>query len=299
MEDQSGKLIDGTARARHWRGARPRSADEDGIETRSEAPKSIASSLLVPAEMLDPVVPPRSPADGLVSVTSEAPGHVNPFLAPEAFTTGNGRTAGRRTGPWGRAARRWLPPAGNGRRQSRSTVAIALGLAAVAAAAIVIPGWGESGSSRGVLAESIGASGPLGVIEQASARPFASNPFREIKSTSPSRSKDSARTGPHRSHADASRTRRAVRRPMIRAGSQRRHDMVIADEHTSTASPVTRVVTPQVETAPSQTSTATPPPSPVSEHSSNSGAGAQPAANSRRPAFGSNGLLGPGSSPDS
>ena len=61
MDEESGKVIDGTARARHWRGSQPRSITEaDGPVVHSEAPKSIASSLLVPSAMLeDELRPPR------------------------------------------------------------------------------------------------------------------------------------------------------------------------------------------------------------------------------------------------
>jgi hypothetical protein len=103
MDDQQGKLIDGTARARQWRRSRPKSrAAADGTEVRSDAPKSIAASLLVPAEMLEPGAPPTSsgapaPRDCHSVLTTESPSllvpedhlraadHVNPFLAPERF----------------------------------------------------------------------------------------------------------------------------------------------------------------------------------------------------------------------
>src|SRR5260370_41714785 len=63
MDEEQGKVIDGTARARQWRGSRPKSsADTDGTEAHSDAPKGIAASLLVPAEML--AGPPTPPASG-------------------------------------------------------------------------------------------------------------------------------------------------------------------------------------------------------------------------------------------
>jgi hypothetical protein len=53
MEDQQGNVIDGTARARQWRGSKPKGRPApESAETRSDAPKSFAGSLLVPAEML-------------------------------------------------------------------------------------------------------------------------------------------------------------------------------------------------------------------------------------------------------
>jgi hypothetical protein len=57
MDDQHGNVIDGTERARQWRRSRPKSrATDDPTETRADAPKSIAGSLLVPAEMLSSAV---------------------------------------------------------------------------------------------------------------------------------------------------------------------------------------------------------------------------------------------------
>ena len=60
MDDQHGKIIDGTARTPGWRGVRAASPDWAGDgEPRSEAPKSMAESLLVPAELIDPAAPAR------------------------------------------------------------------------------------------------------------------------------------------------------------------------------------------------------------------------------------------------
>ena len=98
MDDQPGNVIDGTARARHWSRPRPKTTtDGDGAEVRADAPKSIAASLLVPADML----PTGSPADRYqdVGAAAQPPGpgaavadavpaedtaHQNPFLVPEA-----------------------------------------------------------------------------------------------------------------------------------------------------------------------------------------------------------------------
>ena len=53
MDDQQGHVIDGTARARQWRRSKPKTGSApDAPETRSDAPKSFAGSLLVPADML-------------------------------------------------------------------------------------------------------------------------------------------------------------------------------------------------------------------------------------------------------
>ena len=119
MDDQPRNIIDGTARAGHWSRPRPNTArtDGDGAQARADAPKSIAASLLVPAEML----PVASPVDGRPNgdqdggadpeppgsaaalgdgLASEDTARQNPFLAPEAgggSAAGSGRPAGRRS----------------------------------------------------------------------------------------------------------------------------------------------------------------------------------------------------------
>ncbi len=101
MDDQQGNVIDGTERARQWRRSRSnaRAGEEDG-EPRSDAPKSIASSLLVPADMVHDAIAPTvgdrsSPGEEIgpddesadrASVPSggatlEGEEHRNPFLA--------------------------------------------------------------------------------------------------------------------------------------------------------------------------------------------------------------------------
>src|SRR5581483_72444 len=95
MDEESGKVIDGTARARHWRRSQPKStAQADSAENHFEAPKSIAASLLVPPAMLDGEQPPPlayEPANGNgggssppLDRTSPAAGHRNLFLSPDA-----------------------------------------------------------------------------------------------------------------------------------------------------------------------------------------------------------------------
>jgi hypothetical protein len=102
MDDQQGHVIDGTARARQWRRSKPKAGSgPDAPETRSDAPKSFAGSLLVPADMLPAAVAPDerlsenqqgraaapSPpadADPGARATAENGVHQNPFLVPEA-----------------------------------------------------------------------------------------------------------------------------------------------------------------------------------------------------------------------
>ncbi len=100
MDDLQGNVIDGTARARQWRLARSKArAESDGAEARSDAPKSIAGSLLVPADMLSMGVPdddagggaqsdatavPTSPDVAVTHAPQNGAAHQNPFLVPDA-----------------------------------------------------------------------------------------------------------------------------------------------------------------------------------------------------------------------
>ena len=101
MEREPENVIDGTARAHQWRRSRSQMVDAgpDGSQVRSDAPKSIAGSLLVPVELLTdaPAHPPQTPTR--VGVAAESGGggagghrdasaaqttHENPFLLPAA-----------------------------------------------------------------------------------------------------------------------------------------------------------------------------------------------------------------------
>jgi len=95
MDEQPGKVIDGTARARHWRRSQPKSAAErDGSQQHSEAPKSIASSLLVPPTMPDgelasplnyePATDNGAGSSPAMDGTKPDRGHRNIFLSPDA-----------------------------------------------------------------------------------------------------------------------------------------------------------------------------------------------------------------------
>lgn len=122
MDDQQGNLIDGTARARQWRRSRSKAggAGDPGGEARSEAPKRIASSLLVPADMVDGTLEPASGglASGLgepglngevadgggLSLTDPSANSAssNVFLSPDAAVIDQAR---QRSYGWSKAAR--------------------------------------------------------------------------------------------------------------------------------------------------------------------------------------------------
>jgi hypothetical protein len=98
MDDQQGNVIDGTERARQWRRSRAKTGPTaESSEARSAAPKSLAGSLLVPAEMLPPaeatnetghspgVTEAPRPERGANGGAPTRDGvHQNPFLLPEA-----------------------------------------------------------------------------------------------------------------------------------------------------------------------------------------------------------------------
>jgi hypothetical protein len=111
MEREPENVIDGTARAHQWRRSRSTMVDDgpDGGQARSDAPKSIAASLLVPVELLTDAAPleqapphagrsadhgraDRAPGDARLAPTA----HENPFLVPEAAAPDNSSAQRRR-----------------------------------------------------------------------------------------------------------------------------------------------------------------------------------------------------------
>ena len=99
MEREPENVIDGTARAHQWRRSPSTTVDDgpDGAEARSDAPKSIAGSLLVPVELLTEAAPleqaprhagsaadPGGAAGASGNGRSAGAAHENPFLLPEA-----------------------------------------------------------------------------------------------------------------------------------------------------------------------------------------------------------------------
>ena len=98
MDDQQENVFDVTARARQWRRSRPPApSGKDAEGPRSDAPKSIAGSLLVPAEMLAGSLPadqpaaeneqaalPRGTATAVDGTSAAERSRQNPFLVPPA-----------------------------------------------------------------------------------------------------------------------------------------------------------------------------------------------------------------------
>jgi hypothetical protein len=310
MDDQSGKVIDGTARARHWRRSQTETpADDRDPEARSDAPKGFAASLLVPADMLDGV--PADIADLSTAATvsapdgaseedgrgsegdsAEAPEHRNPFLVPEAeaavmrapakrFSRFGGRAAITRLIAWPELLTR--PPAARPHATRRGVLAVV----AVSAIAAVVTGVAvhtgtHSGSESTQSTKSAAAIASLdrlsGTSLQITLRPAQRS----------------------RNRASKGHTNR-VRRP--------RSHQTLVSRVTAVAA---RYTTPPTRTS-GTTSTSAPAVqgSSTTSSSASSAAGSTasstPAASSSRPtasrhattqAFGAGGVLGPGSSPN-
>ena len=332
MDEQQGNVIDGTARARQWRRSRSKAAREHGRDqSASDAPKSIASSLLVPADMVpasaSTAVGDKSfardddgPAAETASVTpgflpSEGSDRRNPFLAGESrdgSTGGRGRGSARgrvliaRFGGWVRARpssdrtrhkllagtpRRWL-------HALRRPVAVATGSVAAVALVTVLLAQSEAPNSR--FAQSSG-----GVASGNSLDPFRSRPLTPANLFA-------AR---HPGRTISSRARRVPARRRSKNYSRRRSTSSAAAILARYASPSiggssgasdSSGYTPLSSGASSGASdsssyassgsTATPAPQPATS----SGSGTTNSGSSTtRPAFGENGTLGPGHSPAS
>ncbi len=204
MDDQPGNVIDGTARARQWRRSRSEArASADETELRSDAPKSIASSLLVPADMVPTSTSAdvgesfarddESPAAETASVTpdhpvSEGSDRRNPFLAGESrdvSTDGRGPGCARgralmaRFGGWVRGRptsdrTREKLLAGTLRWRLHALprpIAVAMGSVAAVALVAVLVAQSEAPKSR--FAQSSGAVGSANSLDPFKSRPLA------------------------------------------------------------------------------------------------------------------------------
>jgi hypothetical protein len=253
MDDLEGNVIDGTERARQWRRSRSKAArpTSEGADARSDAPKSIAASLLVPADMLPAAAPAdeqltgdqRSgaiahPADPGAAIRarshSEDAVHRNPFLAPEAEGAGRGgltvtpasrrsiaalisRLIGAMT-PRQRSGRPPTPFRATLRRvpEVRLNRPVAFALASVAAIAFtaVIVTQSETPSSPSAQASGDGAI-------TSSLDPFKSAPLAAAAKPFPARhaARRAALTDARRVHAHRTGNKPRPRRPAISAAS--------------------------------------------------------------------------------
>ncbi len=316
MDDQHGNVIDGTERARQWRRSRPKSvAAAESTETRADAPKSIAGSLLVPAEMLSSAIPPdehlngneqpraaeplpRANADAGHRASPETGVHQNPFLVPEAarlehrsrsrlrrmiaalLASPRGSISARRRSSRplrrGVGMHRWL-----GEPRLTRLLALAALTGAVLVTAVITT---RPNTAHPSFSSALRGAGPLNTPETGSLT-AASNPFPQQAAA-----RDRASHGVRR--VRAARTGGTHRRP--RPASK--HAIVPA-----------RYTPPASDAGGSASSSATPsyaggaPTAVSSQPASSSGGGTTSSSSSARsrPAFGENGTLGPGHSPNS
>lgn len=280
MDDQQGNLIDGTARARQWRGSRPKPrAAADRIEQHSDAPRSMASSLLVPPEV------PALDVGGIDRATSAntdrragefpagAAEHVNPFLAQAGS---HARTSARSTSRLGHTRGRIVRVAGIA--LAMLTVLTLGGLILERPGSAPAPLMGGQGANTASSSLGLLKSGPLA----ATTSPFAAEPA--IRRPRARR----ATTAPRRRTPAVGALSRSVRFVVHRESTTHRP---------SSATPMSQ----EPATQPQESSAVSRPTSssqaPAQQQGSESATAASSNSTTNRPAFGSEGLLGPGSSP--
>jgi hypothetical protein len=325
MDDQQGELIDGTARASQWRRSRSKAArpSDESAQARSDAPKSIAASLLVPADMLPAAFPYDGPVDGDQQsgaserapdpepanperASSEDTRHQNPFLVAEAAA---GATAGQGARPAHRRLTAALLTRAAGvmkaRRASdrapRGLVAkhrrrlgavrltgpglLVLAVAAIAVTAVMLtqsepthPSFAAVRGDRSATVRNPLESGPFAA---------KANPAGQPR---PTREQVSRRARRVRAHRVSVRHTRA--RPASKAAS-------VPARYTPRASsggtPAPAAATPSYA---SSSSTAAPA-QPAAPAGTSAATSASSNATRSRPAFGQDGILGPGHSPNS
>ena len=318
MDDQQGNVIDGTERARQWRRSRVKTdSPPEGSEARSDAPKSLAGSLLVPAEMLSPAAEPAEGVNGngnghgariRASSRPDRPTNdgapirddvrQNPFLMPEAARVDRpGRsTRGREMAAelvhrlGGRA--RLLLPTRPGwfrvryTRRSRALrpthrLAMAAAVAAIVTTAVLVT---HSGTSQPTAAHRPSTSATA-TINGPSASAILSD-ADALRAMARSRA---AETTSRRHTRRSVPAHRRARRSVKHAGTSAPY--VPATSNSVTTAPVS--VSPSYSSG-STAGTSEPAPSTTGGTTGGSSSGG-----SSRPAFGQNGTLGPGHSPNS
>jgi hypothetical protein len=311
MDDQNGNVIDGTERARQWRRPRPKSpATAEITEARADAPKSIAGSLLVPAEMLSSTIPSDEHLNGNEQGRAAAPlpganagsgeptspelgVHQNPFLLPEAARVETRSKSTRRrmiaallASPRGLmsarrkssrplrcrlAMPRWL-----GELRLTRLLALAALTGAVVVTAVIAT---RPNAAHPSLASALGATGQLTTPEKGSLN-AENNPFaQQAEARDRAASQRVRRVRVHR-RVGTHRRRPPARKPAVLPVRY----TPPSDAGSSTPSSATsNYAGASATAAPSQ-------PAP----SSGGGTTSSSSSGSSRPAFGENGTLGPG-----
>jgi hypothetical protein len=326
MDDQQGEVIDGTARASQWRRSRSKAArpSDERAQDRSDAPKSIAASLLVPADMLPAPLPSdrqlnrdeqsraseRSPDPEPVTperASSEDTRHQNPFLVAEAA---GAATAGQGAGPAHRRltaalltrsadvmqARRKLSraprgPAGVHRRRLDAVrlagpVVVVLAVGAVALTAVILTQSQPTHPSPVQAGPSDGSA--------TSRNPLESGPFAAKANPSgrPQPARGHASTGERRVRAHRASVKHNRPRPAIKAAAvPARYTPPASSQGTSApAAPTQSYASSGSAAAPAQ---------PAASAGASDTTSASSSSTSSRPPFGQDGILGPGHSPNS
>ena len=311
MDVQHGHVIDGTARARQWRRSKPKAGSgPDAPETRSDAPKSFAGSLLVPADMLPAAVapderlnespqgraappPPRADADPGTRASAETGVHQNPFLVPEAarvehrsrstrrrmlavlLATPRGLISARRGSSRPLRCRVAMPRWPGALRLTRRVALAALTGVVVVTAVIAT----RANTAHPSFTSALGAAGQL-TTPQRGPLTAVSNPFAQQTATRDRAPSHRVRRVLAHRRVDTHR-RRPARKPAVVPA---RYTPPTSDSGSSGPSSTTSSYAVSAPTAaPSQPAA-----------SSGGGTTSSSSSGSSRPAFGENGTLGPG-----
>jgi hypothetical protein len=317
MDDKHGNIIDGTERARQWRRSRPKpGTTAESTETRADAPKSIAGSLLVPAEMLSSTTPADEHLKGSEHGRAAAPMlranagedepaspetgvHQNPFLVSEAarvehrsrstrrrmiaalLASPRGLISARRGSsrplPRRVAMPRWLSEP----RPTRLLALVAL-ISAVLVTALITT---RPNAAHPAYIPGLRAAGPLNTGERG-ALTAQSNPFAQHAAAGDRASHQVRRVRAHRTVGTHQRPRPASKSLVVRA------------RYTPPASKAGSSAVQSTTPSSSSSGAAAATTQPVNPTAGGATTGSASSANSR-PAFGQNGTLGPGHSPNS
>ena len=307
MDDQQENVFDVTARARQRRRSRPPAPSGKEAEgPRSDAPKSIAGSLLVPAEMLAGSLPagqaaaengqaalPRGTTAAVDGMSAGERAHQNPFLGPQAERAAPASKPDRwrvvtavlaRPGAWTRihpgsaasSGPRTIARHLAGAPRLRRGFALAAFTAAIAITVVIAS---QSGTRHRVSERSVRAAGLLGA-PRTDALSAASNPLGQRAAP-----RERARHQVRRVHAR--RITRAHRR-----SHPATKPVKVAVRYTPSAS-ATGSYAPSSTSSSYAGSSSTPVPSQPAP-STGGATTSSSSSGSSRPAFGENGILGPG-----
>ncbi|MHB8696161.1 MAG: hypothetical protein ACYDHH_33535 [Solirubrobacteraceae bacterium] len=245
MADDHGHLIDGTVRASQWRRSKSKAPPTpDGEQVRADAPRSIAGSLLVPAEMLGDVLsagvdvdgrqdgragPPDAVAevketaggDGRSENPEDTPGPPDAVAAVKETVGGDGRSGNPFLLPGAAQDQRVRPPRRWATRPvlwSWRAASALLGVGAVISIALIVGGGQGASHALGVRASTAASGAPTESFDWTLGPTLASIPT-------------ALRVLARHSAATAGRRHRS--RPAARSDARPRHDARRAGGHVS------------------------------------------------------------------